>query len=190
MALTDAQLDEFHDRGHTRRRGCADRCRSGPRDRHHVRISLTGKRRTCRRRAKITELYEDESFLTRYARLFAQSAEIGRGMDIYDLRAKPVFDFLRNDNLLDAVESFVGPEITCSPIQHLRGKPPSRLDASPSYNVPWHQDSGRELGGVGQNPGPDLLATPGGRHGGKGMPGGDPGRDQDGPSLPRVGRRH
>jgi ectoine hydroxylase-related dioxygenase (phytanoyl-CoA dioxygenase family) len=51
---------------------------------------------------------------------------------------------MRNKNLLDAVECLVGPEIICSPIQHIRAKPPAASSgAGPGfYNVPWHQDAG------------------------------------------------
>ena len=93
---------------------------------------------------KIEELYENEPFLRRFARLLAQCADIGEGIDINRMRARPVFDFLHNDHLLDAVACLIGPEITCSPIQHLRDKAPSRLAQEQHfyYEVPWHQDSG------------------------------------------------
>ena len=52
---------------------------------------------------------------------------------------------MRNDNLLDLLESLLGPELTCNPIQHLRSKPPQAYESreGPSFhNVPWHQDAG------------------------------------------------
>src|SRR5712692_6837735 len=51
---------------------------------------------------------------------------------------------MRNDSLLDAVECLVGPEITCSPIQHIRAKPPAAASGEGVgfYNAPWHQDIG------------------------------------------------
>jgi ectoine hydroxylase-related dioxygenase (phytanoyl-CoA dioxygenase family) len=59
-------------------------------------------------------------------------------------RGRHMFQFLLNDNVLDAMESLLGSEITCNPIQHLRAKPP--LSCSPDGrdldSVPWHQDSG------------------------------------------------
>jgi len=60
------------------------------------------------------------------------------------LRSKAAFDFLRNDNLLDIVEGLVGPEITCSPIQHIRAKLPSGLTpgGNDPHVAPWHQDAG------------------------------------------------
>ena len=60
-------------------------------------------------------------------------------------RGQAMFEFLHNPKLLDAVESFTGPEIACNPIQHLRAKPPERFDphTGPSFHVvPWHQDAG------------------------------------------------
>lgn len=94
---------------------------------------------------KITDLCENEGFRTRMARLYAQSLEIAKGMDIMEMRGRAMFNFLRNDNLLDAVESLVGPEITCNPIQHIRAKVPDSLSKSGFYNVPWHQDIGVTL---------------------------------------------
>lgn len=93
----------------------------------------------------IADLYEKEPFLTRYARLYAQSPKIGRGLDIMFLRSEGIFQFLNNKKLLDAIAPLVGSEITCNPIQHIRAKPPTRLEGHdrPSFhNVPWHQDAG------------------------------------------------
>jgi phytanoyl-CoA hydroxylase len=62
-------------------------------------------------------------------------------LDIMKARVKPMFDFFFNTRLLSAVESIVGPEITLSPIQHIRPYLPSRSDKQP-MQVPWHQDQG------------------------------------------------
>jgi phytanoyl-CoA hydroxylase len=93
---------------------------------------------------KIKELYADAPFDRRLALLYAQSSEITNGLDIMLVRGPATFAFLRNERLLDAVESLVGPEITCNPIQHVRAKPPADLSGAGSgfYNVPWHQDAG------------------------------------------------
>ena len=42
------------------------------------------------------------------------------------------------------VEGLVGPEITCSPIQHIRTKLPAGITTggADSHVAPWHQDSG------------------------------------------------
>lgn len=94
---------------------------------------------------KIQELHEEAPFSQRYGLLFGECQEIGKGMDIMHYRGQAIFDFLHNQNLLDAVEGLTGPEITCNPIQHLRAKPPERFDphTGPSFHVvPWHQDAG------------------------------------------------
>ena len=59
-----------------------------------------------------------------------------------------VFNVLRSPRLLDAVEQFVGPEIYCNPVQHVRIKPPESAlpkdmisDSSVGYTA-WHQDQG------------------------------------------------
>ncbi|MFC4778788.1 phytanoyl-CoA dioxygenase family protein [Paenibacillus sp. GCM10023252] len=94
---------------------------------------------------KITELHETESFERRYALLYAQCPEIGRAFDIMDILGEAMFEFLRNDNLLDAVECLLGSELSCNPIQHIRAKLPWKAregQAEPNTfeNVPWHQD--------------------------------------------------
>ena len=75
----------------------------------------------------------------------AQSKEIANGLDIMNYRGKAVFEFLHNKNLLDVIESLVGTEIICNPIQHLRPTPPIRYyeDSNPASHIgPLHQDAG------------------------------------------------
>ncbi len=94
--------------------------------------------------SKITDLHENAPFAQRTALLYAQSPDILSGMDIMTVLGPATFEFLRNPHLLDAVESLIGPEITCNPIQHIRAKPPSKYagEGAGFYNVPWHQDAG------------------------------------------------
>lgn len=62
-----------------------------------------------------------------------------------------IFKILRNDRLLDAVESIIGPEIYSNPVQHVRFKLPDALaprDANGALiegPTPWHQDHGTVL---------------------------------------------
>ena len=67
---------------------------------------------------KITDLFADAPFDTRLALINDQCAEIYSDLDIFQLRGKAIFTFLRNERLIDLVEPLVGPEIICSPIQH------------------------------------------------------------------------
>lgn len=95
---------------------------------------------------RIQELHRDASFERRTALLYAQNPDIIRDMDIMSVRGPATFAFLRNERILDAVESIIGPEITCSPIQHVRAKPPAAVSKDGQgagfFNVPWHQDAG------------------------------------------------
>jgi phytanoyl-CoA hydroxylase len=101
--------------------------------------------RSLQRQGHLDELCEDEPFERRYAALFERSPWIGAGLDVHLMRGPELFAFLRNDRLLDAMECLIGPEITLSPVHHLRAKLPQPLVPEPieTYlNVPWHQDSG------------------------------------------------
>ena len=94
---------------------------------------------------KIQKLYPDAPFDKRFGLLYKQCKEVGDGLDISTSRGQAMFEFLHNKNLLDTVESLVGSEITCNPIQHARTKPPTAYDGhtGPSFHVvPWHQDAG------------------------------------------------
>jgi ectoine hydroxylase-related dioxygenase (phytanoyl-CoA dioxygenase family) len=60
--------------------------------------------------------------------------EIGFCPDIGVTRRRDTFEFLRNDRLVDAIEPFVGPEITWNPVSHIRPK-------MPGTDVMFHQDA-------------------------------------------------
>ncbi len=58
-----------------------------------------------------------------------------------------VFDLVRCDDILDIVESLIGPEITSNPIQHVRIKPPAPALQKGEIRAhitqtDWHQDRG------------------------------------------------
>ena len=103
----------------------------------------------------LTRLWEEEPFHRRLARICEQETSIYDRIDLMYCRLRGVFEFLRNERLLDLVEGIVGPEITCSPIQHARAKLPESLrpaadgeegrqkrEAMVRENVaPWHQDA-------------------------------------------------
>ena len=61
-----------------------------------------------------------------------------------------VFDMVTHRNILDTVETLIGPEITSNPIQHVRIKPPQRAVAKSEVRAhviatDWHQDMGVTL---------------------------------------------
>lgn len=90
---------------------------------------------------KIADICAAAPFETRIGALTDQCSTAADGMDIMQARLRPVFELLYNDPLLDAVSALVGPNLTCNPIQHIRAKPPARVQQSGYYNVPWHQDA-------------------------------------------------
>ena len=144
MELTDKQIEEFKTNGVLIVKNALHECELDPVidelatwvDKRAGELHVAG---------KIHNLYPNAPFDTRFGLLFQQCKEIGDGLDISTSRGRAMFEFLHSNNLLDTVESLVGPEITCNPIQHARTKPPTAYEGvtGPSFHVvPWHQDAG------------------------------------------------
>ena len=105
--------------------------------------------------------FETLDFDERFARVVAQYPECIDRMNIslpldngdidpdrYRAHTGPaVFELLRNDKVLDVVESVIGPEIASSPVQQMRIKPPlaKLVDENVAHsgvgNTTWHQDT-------------------------------------------------
>lgn len=75
-------------------------------------------------------------------------------LDTMNARLRSFFQFMFNKNLLNAVSSVVGEEITVSPIQHFRPFLPAKrtvkedrqqIRAGAATLAPWHQDQGVTL---------------------------------------------
>ena len=97
------------------------------------------------KRGEITDLHLEAPFQTRYGLLYKQSAKMQNGLDLMYSRGSAMFNFLHNKALLDVMQSLVGPDISCNPIQHLRAKPPIDFETHKGpgfHNVSWHQDVG------------------------------------------------
>ena len=135
MKLTDEQIQFFNDNGYLVAEGVVTEADMAPVIAEYS-DWIDKRARELQAQGKITDLCENEGFRTRLARLFEQSPEITQNMDIMQMRGQAMFNFLRCENLLDAVEGLVGPEITCNPIQHIRAKVPDTLSKSGFYNVP------------------------------------------------------
>ncbi|HET7771178.1 MAG TPA: phytanoyl-CoA dioxygenase family protein [Chloroflexota bacterium] len=72
-----------------------------------------------------------------------------------------VFNMLRSESLLDAVEQLIGPEILSNPIQHVRIKPPEWMLPADFKGglvgqTDWHQDQGVALAEVDET---DMLTV-------------------------------
>lgn len=109
---------------------------------------------------RIASLYEDLPFGERLTRVYAESGKVHAQYFDFSLpqaNVQPdtpmwmgpaVFGMLRNEKLLDAVESIIGPEITSNPVQHIRLKPPEHLTPKDDKGrvqlgkTPVHQDNG------------------------------------------------
>ena len=98
---------------------------------------------------KLNDPIENEGFSTRLARAAEQipvedtdrMKALTTDLDLMITRLPAVFEFFFNPNLLSPVAGIIGPEITLSPIQHIRPYIPVRGDNQPGQ-VPWHQDQG------------------------------------------------
>jgi len=109
---------------------------------------------------KISSKYEDLEFGERVTKIYAESGEVynqyfdfslpqsGIKKDTPFWAGPAVFNALRCESLLDAVESIIGDEIFSNPIQHVRIKVPE-AEAPRDENgmvkfgaTPWHQDAG------------------------------------------------
>jgi len=89
--------------------------------------------------------FADESFETQLARITAADVDAGREV-MARIKGKgggghcgpAMFDVIRHEKLLNAIEDFIGPEIVGSSVYRIRPKVPKISDGV----VPWHQDSG------------------------------------------------
>jgi phytanoyl-CoA hydroxylase len=107
----------------------------------------------------VSETYAGLPFGERLTRIYAESGKVfaqyfdfslprGATEDTPFWTGPAVFDLLRHDGLLDAIESLIGGEIYSNPVQHVRLKPPEQLvpidpvSGRPQLGAtPWHQDN-------------------------------------------------
>ncbi|MDP7238001.1 MAG: phytanoyl-CoA dioxygenase family protein [Candidatus Latescibacteria bacterium] len=154
MYLTDQQISHFEEEGYV---VVKDALSDGDLDPiiEEYTEHIDTRARRLGAEGKLSRLYEEEPFGKRLASITAETTEIYQDVDIMHFRGEATFNFLRNSHLIDPIESLVGPEITCSPIQHTRAKLPNKIiyqgiEAGGeekfkqflSENVaPWHQDA-------------------------------------------------
>lgn len=111
-------------------------------------------------KGEITSCYDDLSFSQKLIKIQQETGKVfvqnfdfslpqyGIKFDTPIWLGKAVFDILRNERLLDAIECLVGPEIYCNPVHHVRLKMPERAIPDHLKNsvklstTPWHQDAG------------------------------------------------
>lgn len=110
---------------------------------------------------KISSPYTGLPFGERLIRIYAESGKVHAQYFDFSLPkgniktdtpmwvGAAVFQAMRNEKLLDVVESIIGPEIYSNPVQHVRIKPPEYLTPKDPKTghvqlgaTPWHQDNG------------------------------------------------
>jgi len=143
MTLKAAQIEQFKAEGYLVVRGGLKDGDLDPVIREYE-AHIDKRARELKAEGKISSLHEGEPFERRLAHICREHNAMYRELDIMHLRGRASFEFLRNENLLDIVEGIVGPEITCSPIQHIRPKLPAGLtpEGGDPHVAPWHQDAG------------------------------------------------
>ena len=143
MGLTPQQLDHFNAEGYLLLRGALHDQDLDPVIQEYE-AHIDRRAQELLAQNKLTQTHADQPFNHRLAHICAENSEIYPELDIMHLRGRASFKFLRNPRLLDLIESLVGPEITCSPIQHVRAKLPVGLtpEGSDPHVAPWHQDAG------------------------------------------------
>jgi ectoine hydroxylase-related dioxygenase (phytanoyl-CoA dioxygenase family) len=143
MTLSVLQIEQFKADGYLVVKGGLEDSDLDPVIREYE-AHIDRRARELKAEGKISQLHEKEYFERRLACICREHNALYRELDIMHLRGKASFEFLRNDNLLDIVEGIVGPEITCSPIQHIRPKLPVGLtpEGGDPHVAPWHQDAG------------------------------------------------
>jgi len=83
---------------------------------------------------KVTNRYEHESFEHRLACLANKCSEIEGCPDIGETRQQKTFEFIRNQNLVDLIEAFIGPEITCNAVSHTKSEWDKKLRSSKHWS--------------------------------------------------------
>lgn len=158
--LTSEQIAQFEDEGYLLVRGLFDPAQDlDPiiEEYKGVLDNLAGDLYTA---GEISSPHDDLPFGERLTRVYQESGKVHAQYFDFSLPqadVKPdtpfwagpaVFAALRNEKLLDAVESLIGPEIYSNPVQHVRMKPPEHLTPKNENGqvqlgkTPVHQDNG------------------------------------------------
>jgi ectoine hydroxylase-related dioxygenase (phytanoyl-CoA dioxygenase family) len=158
--LTKAQLDSFQKNGYLVVERVLDDEDLQPLEQEYARL-LDELARDLYARGEIDSAWENCDFAERFARVVSQYPDCIDLLNIslplingeidaekYHAHTGPaVFGLLRNSKILDLVESVIGPEISSSPVQQMRIKPPlaklaqDNVSHSGVGNTTWHQDT-------------------------------------------------
>ena len=145
MKLSRQHLDRFVEQGYVVVEGALTDTDLQPVIDDYAAI-VDGIARRLHAQGRISQLYADEPFDTRLARICDEDSatyfESDASLDIGRTRTRGLFEIMRNPKLIDLVEGFIGPEIACNAISHVRAKLPSDEAENKGSNIaPWHQDA-------------------------------------------------
>lgn len=139
MRLTKSKVSFFHENGYLLLDDVLDQNDLGPVIAEYSEI-IDERAGRLHKEGKTTSTYTDKPFTERLHCLAAEAQEVTADLDIMRARGEATFNFLKNPKILDLAESFVGSEIVCNPIQHIRSVLP--IKESQRLPTPWHQDAG------------------------------------------------
>lgn len=154
--LSTAQIQFYHENGYLVVENVLDQTRVLDPVRDEYRDILDRLYADWFARGAVTQSPDGMDFVQKLTHAYAQKCDWFQPMDISlpgsritdttPMHCGPaVFDMLTNARLLDLVQDLIGPEITSTPIQHVRIKPPATMLFS-DENRPhleqtdWHQD--------------------------------------------------
>jgi phytanoyl-CoA hydroxylase len=148
VTLSKSEIEQYYDQGYIIVKDALSDADFAPLEAAYSAI-IDDRIQDFKSRGLIEDTHDDEPFSTRFARIAEQididNSEIRRelswGLDIMRAKLPAMFEFFFNANLLAPIESLIGPEITLSPIQHIRPYVPVRGNDQ-AMQVPWHQDQG------------------------------------------------
>jgi len=173
-ALTSSQVEQFHDEGYLLVEGMFDpRADIDPiiEEYQGVLGALAGE---LYAHGDISSTYAELPFGQRLIEIYKESGKVHAqyfdfSLPQADVRedtpmwvGPAVFSMMRNEKLLDVVESIIGPEIYSNPVQHVRLKPPEHVTPTDAEGriqlgkTPVHQDNGVVLPEADQT---DMLTV-------------------------------
>ena len=136
MQLTDRQIDDFKEVGYL---VVEDAIPHTVIDRvaEELDAEIDKRARTLYERGEISQLYDEEGFETRLARISQETDKLALSIWNHVLHGPEIFHLITNPNLVDLAAQIVGPEVIASSVYRLRPKIPNYGYGA----VPWHQDS-------------------------------------------------
>ena len=159
--LTEEQLEHFHREGYVVARGLLDPVQDLDPLVSEYEGVLDSLAHDLLAAGEISSLYEGLPFGKRLIEIYKESGKVHKQYFDFTLGGNvteetkfwvgpAVFSILRNERMLNAIESIIGPEIYSNPVQHVRMKPPEKVLPRDSKgrveaylgSTPPHQDHG------------------------------------------------